>query len=193
MPSRLTRTAGTFALIAALAWLAVAPAAVIGAGAEDWEPHYTTLAVLSFVAAACTTMALFGLLRRPGGGAITGIALTLAILGTLVLGVVTWMWLLGVGLLTIASVIAAVRLRAARLGSAVGGILLIVAWPIGIAIAVALDLAAIGPRDSYGEPFLGQLIGYSTGAILFAAGLFACGRWLRSEAVVDVSDSMATA
>lgn len=193
MPTRLTRAAGTFALIAAVAWIAVAPAAVLGAGSEDWELRYTTLALLSFVAAACSTVAIFGLLQRAGGGAAAAVALTLAILGTLVLGIVTWMWLIGVGLMGIASLIAVLRLRSARLGRVLGHVLMVCAWPIGVAVAVMLDMMRIGPIDSYGEPYLGQLIGYSTGGILFAAGLVACGTWLRREVVVDVSDSMATA
>jgi hypothetical protein len=51
----------------------------------------------------------------------------------------------------------------------------------------------VGPIDAYGEPYLGQLIGYSAGGLLFAAGLLVSGWWLRREAVVEVPDSMATA
>ena len=61
MPTRLTRIAGTFALVAAIAWVAVAPAALVGAGATDWEVHYLTLALTAFVASACATVAPFGM------------------------------------------------------------------------------------------------------------------------------------
>jgi hypothetical protein len=194
MPTRLSRAAGTFAVIAAVAWLAVAPAAIIGAGSEDWEVHYTTLAILSFFASACSTIALFGLMRRAGsGGAMSSVALTLAILGTLTLGIVTWAWLVGVSLLAIAAVVAVLALRSARLGTTIGNALLVAAWPVGVAAAVVLDMLQVGPIDAYGDPYLGQLIGYSAGGLLFAAGLLVSGRWLRRETVVDVSDSMATA
>ena len=194
MPTRLTRTAGTFALVASIAWVAVAPAALIGAGAADWEVHYFTLALTAFVASACATVALFGMLRRAGSvGLIAAIAMTLAILGTLVLGIVTWAWLLGVGFLTIASAITVLEMRRARVGTVPGHVLLVAAWPIGVAVAIALEELQVGPIDSYGDAYLGQLIGLATGGILYAAGLFACGRWLRSEASVDESDVMATA
>jgi hypothetical protein len=194
MPTRLTRAAGMFAVIAAVAWIAVAPAAIIGAGSEDWEAHYATLAILSFLASACSTIALYGLMRRAGsGGAMTSVTLTLAILGTLTLGIVTWAWLVGVSLLAIAAVMVVLALHSARLGTTIGNALLVAAWPVGVATAVVLDVLQVGPIDAYGEPYLGQLIGYSVGGLLFAAGLFASGWWLRREAVVDVSDSVATA
>jgi hypothetical protein len=194
MPTRLTRAAGTFAVIAAVAWLAVAPAAIIGAGSEDWEAHYTTLALLSFFASACSTIALFGLMRRAGSrGAMSGVALTLAVLGTLALGIVTWAWLVAVSLLAIAAVMAVLALHSARLGTTTGNALLVAAWPVGVASAVVLDMFQVGPIDAYGEPYLGQLIGYSAGGLLFAAGLLVSGWWLRREAVVEVPDSMATA
>ncbi len=119
MPTRLTRTAGSFALAASIAWLVAAPAALIGAGPDEWETHYVALALVAFVASACTTVAVFGLLRRSGGAkdATTVIAMLLAILGTLVLGVVTWAWIIGVGLLTIAALVTVLRLRSARLGT----------------------------------------------------------------------------
>lgn len=194
MPTRLTRTAGTFALVASIAWLAVAPAALIGAGSANWEGHYYTLAVTAFVASTCTTVALFGLLRRAGSaGAIAAIAMTLAILGTLVLGVATWAWLLAVGFLGIASAITVLEMRRARVGTSIGHVLLVAAWPVAVAVALGLEAQRVGPIDSYGDAYLGQLIGLATGGILYAAGLLVCGRWLRREAAVDESDVMATA
>jgi len=85
------------------------------------------------------------------------------------------------------------RLRSARLGPSVGRVLLVAAWPVGIATAIILDLLGVGPIDSYGDAYIAQKIGFATGSIIFAAGLFAQGRWLRSETVVDMSDSVATA
>ena len=197
MPTRLTRTAGTFALIASIAWIAVAPAALIGAGSwasPNWQLHYFTLALTAFAASACATVALFGMLRRAGSvGLIAAIAMTLAILGTLLLGVATWAWLLGVGFLAIASALAVREMHRALVGTTLGNVLLVAAWPIGVAVAIALEELQVGPIDSYGDAYLSQLIGLATGGILYAAGLFVCGRWLRREAAVDESDVMATA
>lgn len=194
MPTRLTRTAGAFALVASIAWVAVAPAALIGADSPSWEVHYFTLALTAFAASTCTTVALFGMLRRAGSaGLIAAVAMTLAILGTLLLGIVTWAWLLGVGFLTIASALAVREMHRARIGTTLGSVLLVAAWPIGVAMAIALEQIQVVPIDSYGDVYLGQLIGLATGGILYAAGLFTCGRWLRGEAAVDESDAMATA
>ena len=195
MPTRLTRAAGAFALLASIAWLVAAPTSLIGAGSDEWETHYFILALVVFIAAACTTVALFGLLRRAGGAwdAVTVAAMALVILGTLVLGAVTWAWILGVGLLAIAAVIAVLRLRSARLGPTIGGVLLTIAWPVGIAIAIALDTLGVGPTDSYGDSYIAQLIGFATGSLIFSAALFLYGRWLRSEKAVDVSETMAIA
>lgn len=195
MPTRLTHTAGTFAYIAALAWLVAAPTTFIGAGSEEWEVGYMTLALLVFVASACTSVALFGLLSRAGGGRDAGtiVAMLLAVLGTLLLGIATWAWVVWAGLLTAAALITVLRLRSAKLSTSVGRVLLVAAWPIGIATAITLDLLGVGPIDSYGDAYIAQNIGFATGSIMFAAGLYAQGRWLRSETVVNVSDSMATA
>jgi hypothetical protein len=194
MPTRLTRTAGTFAMVAAVAWLAVVPAALIGAGSAEWEVHYFTLALTALLASVCTTVALFGLLRRAGSaGVLAAVALTLMILGTLVLGVVTWAWIVGVGFVTIASVITVREMQRARVGTLLGRVLIVAAWPIGVAVAVTLEALRVGPIDYYGDAYLGQLIGLATGAVLYAAGVFVSGRWLRSEASIDQADVMAIA
>jgi hypothetical protein len=173
MPTRLTRTAGTFALIASIAWLVAAPTSLIGAGSDEWETHYFILALVVFIAAACTTVALVGLLRRAGGAraAVTVAAMGLAVLGTLVLGAVTWAWILGVGLLAIAAFATVLRLRSARLGPTISGVLLTVVWPVGIAIGIALDALGVGPKDSNGDSYIAQLIGFATGSLIFSAAL----------------------
>jgi hypothetical protein len=195
MSTRLTRTAGVFAFVASFAWLVAAPAALVGAGSDDWERYYYVLAAVTFVASAFTTVATFGLLRRAGGSkdATTLIAMLLAILGTLMLAVVTWAWVLAVGLLAISSLISVLRLRSARLGTASGSSLLVAAWPVGIASALILDFLGVGSIDSYGDAHLAQLVGFAVGSILFSAGLFLTGRWLRSESGVDTSPTVAIA
>ncbi len=196
MPDRLTRTAGVFAIVATIAWLVAAPTAFITVGTEDdWELRYVTWALLVFAASVCTTVTILGMLRRAGGrgDALTVVAMLIAILGTLLLGVAAWAWIIGAPLLTIAVVIGVRRLRAAQLGSAVTSVLLIAAWPIAIAMVVILGILKVGPIDSYGDRQVAYLIGFATGSILFAAGLLMIGRWLHSEQAVDATDSMAAA
>lgn len=195
MPNRLTRTAGGFAIVAAMAWLVAAPIVFIRVESDAWVVPYFTWALLVFAASACTTVAIFGMLRRAGGrwDAVTVITMLVAILGTLLLGVATWAWIVGVALLTIAVVVTVIRLRAARLGNAAASVLLVAAWPIGIAVAFGLGALKVGPIDAYGDRYVAFYIGFAAGSVLFAASLFTIGRWLRSEQAVDVTDSMATA
>lgn len=197
MPSRLTRTAGAFAIVAGIAWLIAAPATFIVAAtrSDDWEVPYLIWALLVFAASACTTVAIFGMLRRAGGrwDAVTVIAMLLAILGTLMLGIATWAWIAGVALITIAALITVLRLRTARCANTVASILLVAAWPIGIAVALVLITLKVGPIDSYGDYNIAYLIGFATGSILFAAGLLMIGHWLRSEPAIDSTNEIATA
>ncbi len=193
MPSRLTRTAGVLSIVASTLWLIAIPTAFIGAGAEGSGVSYLTLALLIFAASTCTTVATFGMLRRASGrwDALTVIALLLAILGTLLLGIATWAWIVGVGFLTIAALATVLRLRSARLENNVASVLLVAAWPIGIAVALVLVALKVGPTDSYGDHYVAYLIGFATGCILFAAGLLMIGRWLHSEQAVDITDAVA--
>ncbi len=193
MPTRLTRIAGTFALVGALVWLLAGSAALLSAWdpGNDWYWAYYTMAILAFVAAACTTVALFGLLRRAGGGWLTVVAVVLAILGTLMLGVATWAWIVGVSLLTIAALVAILRLRTARFGSGAAGWLLVAAWPIGIGLAILLSVLKVGTPDSGGYYILAQVIGFAAGCTLSAVALAATGRRLRSEQPADVPGAVA--
>lgn len=194
MPSRLTRTAGVFAIVAATLWLVAALTAFIVAGAEGSGVSYLTLALLVFAASACTTVTIFGMLRRAGArwDALTVVAMLLAILGTLLLGIATWAWIVGVAFPTVAALIAVLRLRAARFGNALASVLLVAAWPVGIAVALVLITLKVGPTDSYGDYYLAYIIGFLSGSIPFAAGLFMIGRWLHSEQAIDVTDSTVT-
>ncbi len=196
MPTQLTRIAGIFALVGAGVWLLAVPAALLQANnmGGDWQRAYFTFAILVFVAAACTTVALFGLLRRAGGGAdwLTVTALLVAILGTLMLGVFTWAWPVGASVLTIAALVAILRLRAAHLGSGAADWLLVAAWPIGIGLAILLVVLKVGPIDSYGDYNLAYAIGFAVGCTLFAVALAAAGRRLRSEQPADIPGTVAT-
>ncbi len=196
MPTQLTRIAGTFALVGALAWLLALPAALLRVNnmGDGWGAYFT-FAILVFVAAICTTVALFGLLRRAGGGAdwLTVTALLVAILGTLMLGMFTWGWPVGALLLTIAALVAILRLRAARFGSGATGWLLVAAWPIGIGLAILLAVLKVGRVDSYGDYVVAHAIGFAVGCTLFAVTLAATGRWLRSEQPADIPGTVAIA
>lgn len=196
MPTRLTRIAGTIALVGALAWLLAVPAALLRARDQgnDLERAYNTFAILVFIAAICTTVALFGLLRRAGGGAnwLTVTAVVLAILGTLMLGAGAWAWPMLVPMLTIAALVAILRLRAARFGSGAAGWLLVAAWPIGIGLAILLVVLKVGRIDSYGDYPLAAAIGFAVGCTLFAVALAATGRRLRSEQPADIPGEIAT-
>jgi hypothetical protein len=180
--------AGTFALIAALIWLVAAPICFVGVGSDDWEAGYVLLTVTAFAAAACTSVAILGLLRRADSGtARKAVVMILAGLATLLLGLAVWAWVISVALLTIAALVASLRLSRAGLANRLGSILLVVAWPVGIAVALALDAMEVGPVDSYGDAYVAQRIGFATGCVLFAAGLFVSGRLLRGEEVVNLA------
>lgn len=191
MPTRFTRTSGIFAFIAAASWVLAVPFALMASGdTEDTSARYLVLTLVLAVAAACTTVTLLGLLRRSGAGSgvVTVVATGLAVLSTAVLGIAAWAWLIAVVLLTIAMAAAVVRLRSMAISTARGGLLLVAAWPIGIAVALISEPLELGPVDSYGDHYLGQLVGFSIGAAVFAAGLVLTGRWLRSEEPAQVPD-----
>ncbi len=185
MPTPFTRMTGTIALVGAAAWLITAPIVVLRADylSEDWEPLYFTVAILMFVGATCTTLTYAGLLSRTGGArdVLAILAIGTAALGTLFLAVVTWAWIVGVGLLTVAALIPVLRLRDAGAAPRAARVLMVAAWPVAILSAIALDALQVGPVDSYGDYFLAQLIGLAVGCVLFGIALIGTGRWLRSE------------
>lgn len=187
MPTKLTRRSGTIAVIGAIAWVVAALVSILRAGDissdSDWEAPYLTWALLVFVAAVCTTVAIFGLLRRTNTGRrwISIAARLLAILGTVLLGLSAWAWIALVPLLTVAALVAVLRLRSQLLGSALFQWLLVIAWPVGIGLALLLYQLKVGPVDSYGDHYLAGEFGFAAGSLLFAAGLATIGLWLRSE------------
>lgn len=190
MPTKLTRRAGTFALVGAILWIVALLVAILRTGKDsesDWESSYITIAVIVFAAAICSTVLIFGLLRRSNAGRVwpANVARFLAISSTILLGLATWAWIAWLTLFTVAALVAVMRLRASSLGSALFQWLLILAWPVGIAVALLLMKLKVGPLDSYGDHYLASEIGFGTGALLFAVGLALCGLWLRGEKNVD--------
>lgn len=195
MPTAFTRSCGTIALTAAIAWLLSVPAGLVGhahvLGRFDERSHFMWAAI-TLLASAATAVALLGLVRRAGTTwdwrAVT--ALALAILSVLLIGVFTWGWPAGTALLALACLPAVLRMRAA--GLRVGRLewLLVAAWPVGIVVWLVLEWRKVGTADFYGDYLLAEVIGFGTGAVLFAAGLLAVGRWLRSEEPAGVPETL---
>lgn len=198
MPTKLTRGAGTIAVIGALTWVVAALVAILQANdnsESDWEAGYLAWSALVFVAAICSTVLIFGMLQRTNAGRrwLTIVAPLLAILGTVMLLLAAWAWIAFVPLLAAAALVAVLRLRSRLLGSAPFQWLLVIAWPIGIGIALLLNLLEFGPVDSYGDHYLAFEIGFATGSLLFAASVGAIGLWLRSEKSVESQESKVAA
>lgn len=194
MPTKLTRRAGTFAVIGAITWVVAALVALLTANdnsESDWEGGYLAWSALVLVAAVCSTVLIFGLLQRTDASRRwqSIVAPALAILGTIMLSLAAWAWIAFVPLLAAAALVAVLRLRSRLLGSAPFEWLLVIAWPIGIGIALLLNLLEFGPVDSYGDHYLAGEIGFATGSLLFAASVGAIGLWLRSEKSVDALES----
>lgn len=194
MPTRFTHAAGTAAYVAALAWVLTVPAAIVRSG----EPYsdaqvraYFVWAVLVSVAAIASVIAIVGLLRRSGGAwdPLTVAALVLAVLGAFAASLFTWGWPVGLGLLAIASLLAVIRMHAARLGLGAADWLLVAAWPLAIAVEVVVDRLRVGAIDEYGDSVTADLVGFTIGAMLFALGLALSGRWLRAEATLASADA----
>ena len=196
MPTRFTRATGALALLGALAWTLGGGFALLRSDQldVDWKGAYIAETMLVLVATTCTTLTLAGLLRRSGASRLAaGSALTLAVLGTVLMALAVWAWVVGVALLAVASLITVLRMRAQDIGPVAGQWLLVAAWPVAIGLALALDALQVGPVDGYGEYFLSQLIGFAIGCAITAVALVAIGRWLRSEEPVVVPESLATA
>lgn len=197
MPTRFSHAAGTSALIAAVAWVIAIPLGVLGSTnlLMRWQvSSYAAWAALVLVASVATTITIFGLLKRTGGSrdAVAVTVMAVAVLAALLLTVFTWGWVVGAGLLTIAVLMAVLRLHSAGLGTGVADWLLVVAWPIAIGLALVLTRLQVGPVDYYGDYPISGIIGFGTGCVLFAIGLLAIGRWLRSEEPADLAEPLAT-
>lgn len=198
MPTAFTRASGTIGIAAALLWLLSIPAGLYGQTElfMEWQQtYYLVWATIVFGAAVTTSVALLGLVRRSGDrwdwSAILVVVLT--VLGTLSLGLFTWGWPVGVSLLTGAALVTLLRLRAAGMSVGASHWLLVGAWPIGIALSVLLQSLHLGPYDLYGTHYVAVILGFGTGAVLFAGGLTLVGLRLRREEPVGSPPSMVAA
>ena len=187
VPTRTTRRAGTFAFIAAGAWLAAAAAFVLETTfADQWQAYYGAFSALILVGGVFTLLAMVGVGKRLGGlGAVGIIALAIAGLGVaaslIAWAVPFWMGLQGIGYLVFASAVRSrdTAPRPSTLAIASGFI-------IGAAVFVVANFAKIGWTDSYGDYPLAWAIGAATGLLILGGGLIGWGTWLRSEEPADI-------
>jgi hypothetical protein len=187
VPTRTTRRAGTFAFIAAGAWLAAAGAFVLETTFTDqWQVYYGAFSALILGGGVFTLLAMLGVGKRLGGlGPVGAIALTIAGLGVaaslVAWAVPFWMGLQGIGYLVFASAVRSrdTAPRPSTLAVASGFI-------IGTAVFVVANFAKIGWTDSYGDYPLAWAIGAATGLLILGGGLIGWGTWLRSEQPADI-------
>lgn len=187
VPTRTTRRAGTFAFIAAGAWLAAAGAYALEAiFADQWQVYYGVFSALILVGGVFTLLTMVGIGKRLGGlGALGIVALSIAGLGVaaslVAWAVPFWMGLQGIGYLIFASAVRSrdTAPRPSTLAVASGFIL-------GVAVFLIADFAKIGWTDSYGDYRLAWAIGAATGLLILGGGLIGWGTWLRSEEPADI-------
>jgi len=187
VPTRTTRRAGTFAFIAAGAWLAAAGAFALETTFTDqWQTYYGVFSALILVGGVFTLLAMVGIGKRLGGlGAVGMIGLAIAGLGVaaslIAWAIPLWMGLQGIGYLVFASAVRSrdTAPRPSTLAVASGFI-------IGVAVFVVANLAKIGWTDSYGDYPLAWAIGAATGLLILGGGLIGWGTWLRSEEPADI-------
>jgi len=73
-------------------------------------------------------------------------------------------------------------------GRTLRDVLLIAAWPVGLAVLlVADDVLGIGAADSYGDHPLANVLAYAAATVLFAIGLLRLGRQLGREPVAELA------
>ena len=187
MPSKVTRTTGAIALVSAALWILSVIVLATASGFQDGMSMNSSWIVPVVLAVATFGIALLGVFRRAGGlrGWLPLAALAVAALGFLISVIGTWAWPVWGILLTVAGLLAVLRLRSARLGVTVStrftDWLLVAAWPLGIVVSILLSELHVGPLDEDGDYPVAVGAGFGVGALLFAIALVQIGRWLRSE------------
>ena len=187
VPTRTTRRAGTFAFIAAGAWLAAAGAfALETIFADQWQVYYGVFSALILVGGVFTLLTMVGLGKRLGGlGAVGIVALAIAGLGAaaslVAWAIPLWMGLQGIGYLIFATAVRSrdTAPRPSTLAVAMG-------FVIGVGVFMVANLAKIGWTDSYGDYPLAWVIGAATGFLILGSGLIGWGTWLRSEEPANI-------
>ncbi len=198
VPTRSTRTAGTFAILSAVLWLVVIgswwlagllePRYDLQSGASSISYAVGAAALLG--AASFMVAAMLGLDRRHGGlGAlgtsgliVGGVGLVAALLAWVFTG---WGTLTMVGTLLFAAAMWR-RNLAPRLPIA-----LMASGPVVGAVAWAVLRSSPGPIDLtglWGVHWVENEVGLTLGVVILAVGLLGLGRWLRSEELALIED-----
>jgi hypothetical protein len=196
IPTRSTRTAGSFAIISALLWLGVAAAWLVAGvtlptgrvDSAESRVAYVAGAAMLVAGMSLLLAAVLGVGRRHGGlgrlGSVGTVAVGVAAAGSLAAWVFTF-WgtclLLGTVSLAVAMLRRGLAPRPATIafGSSIvaGGAV----WVVLRAAGGGVDLSGF-----WGDTWAANQVGVVIAALLLAAGLLGLGRWLRSEPAVDL-------
>ncbi len=200
VPTRSTRTAGTFAVASAVLWLAVI--------ASWWlagliEPRYELMsapsassyavgAVALLAATAFMVAAMLGLDRRHGGLGTPGTAGLVVVGAGLIGSFLAWVFT-GWGTLTVIGILIFGGAMWRRDLAPRRPTLLFTGGPLVGAVVWSVLRGAQGPIDLsglWGAHWFENEVGLTVGGVILAFGLLGLGRWLRSEepAFVDMPD-----
>ena len=205
VPTRSTRTAGTFAILSAVLWLVVIGAWWVTGLIEpryEWRAGAASLgdilgAVALIGATSRMVAATLGLSRRHGGLGILGVAG----LGAMALGVagsfLAWVFI-GWGTLTMVGVfLFGVAMWRRDLAPRLPTMLVAGGPVVGAVVWAALRSTrdTIDLTGFWGEHWFENEVGLTVGGLILVVGLLGLGRWLRSEelALVDSHDGAITA
>lgn len=197
MPTKLTRTTGAIALVSAALWVLSVIVLATSSGFQEGMSMNSIWIVPVVTAVATFGIALLGVLQRAGTlrGWLPLAALAVGALGFLLSIIGTWAWPIWAILLTVAGLLAVLRLRSPSSGVTSStrptDWLLVAAWPIGIALTILLSELHVGPLDDHGDYPVSTGAGFGVGAVLFAAALLQIGRWLSSERPAAVPNAVA--
>ena len=185
VPTKFTKTAGLFAIVASVLWVVSIAIFWLGQG-SDGNTGYFIWSITVVAAGALTLVATVGLRRRLGGLGGLGMA-GMIILGVgVVVSFITWatmLWMAveGVGMLLIALAAWPIRLAPRPATIAYGSGML-----IGSITFFILNAMKVGSVDRYGDYPVAWDIGFIIGIVIVAAGLLGIGLWLRNEEPADI-------
>jgi hypothetical protein len=196
VPTKNTIRAGLFALVAGGLWLLGSVTYFLmiltdGTGTlnVNWQVFYAVFSAAILAAGVLTVLSMIGVSKRSGGLGFFAIAgLVIVVLGVaasvLAWAVPLWMGVQGVGLVVFggAALSNGTAPKLPTMATASGFI-------IGVITFVVLNVAQVGPTDSYGDYPLAWGIGGAVGMVLVASGFIGWGRWLRSEEPADIDQT----
>ncbi len=187
VPTKFTKTAGLFAIVASALWVvSIAIFWLDQASDGNGNTGYFIWSINVVVAGALTLAATIGLRRRLGGLGGLGIAGVIVLGLGVVVSFITWatmLWMAveGVGMLLIALAAWPIRLapRPATIAYGSGMLLGAITWGV-------LTALKVGTPDSYGDYPVAWNTGFIIGIVIVAAGLLGIGLWLRGEEPADI-------